>query len=85
MVTNFASGCSNTATITIQIRDVQADFNIVPQAGCSPYNFCINNSSVDAVTYNWLIWNVANNVGYFSELPQIHVQHCNCLVFIVFD
>ncbi len=64
-VTNIASGCSNTATQVIQIRNVNADFVIVPQQGCSPFNFCINNLSTDANTYNWLIWNVATNVSYF--------------------
>jgi len=65
VVTNFASGCSNTTTLTIQIRDVQADFNIVPQAGCSPFNFCINNLSVDANSYNWQIINTSNGINYF--------------------
>ncbi len=64
-VTNNASGCSHTTTQTIQIRNVQADFVITPQSGCAPFNFCINNLSTDANSYNWNIWNTSNNISYF--------------------
>ncbi len=64
-VTNNASGCSHTSSQTIQIKNVQADFVITPLTGCAPFNFCINNLSVDASTYAWKIWNIANNVSYF--------------------
>jgi len=64
-VTNIASGCSNTSTVTIQIKDVEADFSITPTSGCAPFNFCINNLSVDANTYQWNISNSVTGVSYF--------------------
>ncbi|HZF99919.1 MAG TPA: PKD domain-containing protein, partial [Chitinophagales bacterium] len=69
-VFNAQTGCSHTATKTIQIKNVQADFYMADTAACSPHLFCFMNTSQDGYTYKWsginqagtLIWtsNVAN-------------------------
>ena len=78
-------------TQIIEIRDPMASFTVMPDSGCAPLTLMINNTSVDAVAYNWVapgadIVNptaenptiVYNNGGTFSniELTVTDVNGC---------
>ncbi len=53
-VFNFDTGCSDDQTFFIQIRDVNADFNIIPPLeGCVPMTVQFDESSQDGNVYEW--------------------------------
>jgi len=63
-VTNLATGCTDLKTLTIQIRDVHANFSA--PSGCHPLSFCFTNSSVDASSYQWKIFDSTGAVIFTS-------------------
>ncbi|MEO1436484.1 MAG: PKD domain-containing protein, partial [Bacteroidota bacterium] len=90
-VSNDTTGCTDMLTQLIEIRDPMASFTVMPDSGCAPLTLMINNTSVDAVAYNWVapgadIVNPAaenptivyNNGGTFSniELTVTDVNGC---------
>ncbi len=65
-VTYLATGCTDQNIKTVQIRNVQAGFN-APTSGCKPFSFCLNNTSVDASSYQWLITDTVGNTVFASS------------------
>ncbi len=56
-VTNDSTGCTDQLNVSIPIRDVEANFTGTPLSGCAPLTSCMTNTSVDAVSYAWLVTN----------------------------
>ena len=55
-VTNNATGCSNSSTINIHVRHLQALFTM-PSAACLPYTLNLVNNSIDATGSLWRYYN----------------------------
>ena len=56
-VTNASTGCTDQMNVNIPVRDIAAHFTGTPLSGCAPLISCMTNTSVDAVSYAWLVSN----------------------------
>ncbi|MFQ3578802.1 MAG: PKD domain-containing protein, partial [Bacteroidales bacterium] len=46
--------CRDTTYSTVTVHPyIKANYSFIPQAGCSPFDITINNTSVGVTTYNW--------------------------------
>lgn len=52
---NFTTGCEHIRLDTIKIRDLKADYAVSGTKGCMPYEVKLNNKSIDASVYKWVI------------------------------
>jgi len=97
-VYNSTTGCYDSASKLIHVRNVQANFTC-PQSGCAPLSVHFTNTSVDAVSYKWNIFNssgvsiwqstaanpikVLNTPGVYSvRLVATDVNNCKDTLYL---
>ena len=65
VVWNSVTGCTDTMTKLVKIRNLQPGFTC-PQNGCAPFTVHFTNTTIDAVSYKWNVYNSAGTSVFTS-------------------
>jgi len=71
------NNCSATATFTLHVATISANFISTPQAGDAPLNVHFTNNSVSGTTANTYLWNYGNGSTHITTSATDTSTHTN--------